>query len=112
MRVPAIRCKAFMTQCLDGSKQTLTNKFRLCRRLHFPVFGQGSDFLKAPNVVRKPRFHRRGNAQGLVNPPIVVEHEVKGYGVAWVLDGFSLYHTATDTAAGSSPTRRRAASQP
>lgn len=44
------------------------------------------DFLKAPNVIGKASFHRRRDPQRLVNPPVVVEHEVKGHSMAQVLD--------------------------
>jgi hypothetical protein len=36
-------------------------------------------------MVRDPRFHRRSNAQGLVNAAKIVAHEVKRDGVAEIL---------------------------
>jgi hypothetical protein len=33
-----------------------------------------------------PRFHRRGHAQGAMNPGKVVVHEIEASGVAQVLD--------------------------
>ena len=35
---------------------------------------QSDDFLHAPNVVTDARFHRRGDAEGLMDAPEVVIH--------------------------------------
>ena len=54
------------------------------------------DFLRAPHVVRDPRFHGRRDPERLMNPREVVPHGVKRDAALWlsVLHQFEVMHCA------------------
>jgi len=52
--------------------------------MSLPTLEQGNYSFQAPNVVGNTRFHRRSNAQRLMNPAEIVMHVMKRYSVLQV----------------------------
>ena len=74
--------RGFICRSGDASIACVDN-----RRL-YPSIQQRHQFLKLPNMIAQPGLHRRGYAKRLVNPAVVVVHEVKRHHLGVILDLF------------------------